>query len=97
MRQTTGSIDKAAIERLDLILSLANRVTGQSLDGTCHREAEWLCFAESTRPSFFWLIRDHHLMMRRSPKDEMLDKLDPAARDKLVQLFGSEFNWCYPH
>ena len=48
----------------------------------------------SSRPGFLWLIRDHHLSMRRSPRDEMLDKLDAPTRQKLLNCFES--NDCVP-
>jgi len=72
--QTVASIDKAAIERLDLILKLATQVRHSGSSG-------------ENGPHFLWLIRDHHLNMKASPKDEMLDKLDEGARDAMKHCF----------
>ena len=85
--QTTGSIDKAATDRLDLILTLAARVSEPLQNQSSHTQST----AEdaSCRPRFLWLLRDHHLLMRRSPKDEMLEKLDDSARAQLQRCFSS--------
>eukprot|EP00656_Telonema_subtile_P012164 TRINITY_DN16107_c0_g1_i6.p1 TRINITY_DN16107_c0_g1~~TRINITY_DN16107_c0_g1_i6.p1 ORF type:complete len:838 (-),score=235.25 TRINITY_DN16107_c0_g1_i6:424-2937(-) len=77
--QSVVSIDKAAIERLQLILNLGSRVLEPSGSGV------------ETRRSFVWLVRDHQLALtQQSPTDEMLNKLGSEAVHELQACFSSQ-------
>lgn len=45
-------------------------------------------FGDSTKPFFLWLIRDSQLKFNKSPKQEMLEKLDEPARNALHKNFA---------
>eukprot|EP00931_Biecheleriopsis_adriatica_P049748 TRINITY_DN28788_c0_g1_i1.p1 TRINITY_DN28788_c0_g1~~TRINITY_DN28788_c0_g1_i1.p1 ORF type:complete len:969 (+),score=194.36 TRINITY_DN28788_c0_g1_i1:51-2957(+) len=84
MYQTKSSIDQSAAERLDMILKVAEHVdrAGKAGDGNSHR------LPHSSR-SFIWLLRDHQLQMRRSPKEELFEKLEPVQSRTLKQAFSN--------
>lgn len=42
----------------------------------------------NSRPSFLWLLRDHHLQMRSEPREEMLEKMDVSAQRTLRRCFA---------
>jgi hypothetical protein len=76
--QSRGSIEQSQTERLDLLLRIAEQL-GR------HQPASP---GDKAVASFFWLLRDHQLRLRRSPKDELLSKLDGATIDSLRRCFG---------
>mmetsp|Transcript_10745 Transcript_10745/g.20169 ORF Transcript_10745/g.20169 Transcript_10745/m.20169 type:complete len:818 (+) Transcript_10745:182-2635(+) len=82
--QSRGSIDARNVDRLDVIL----RVADQLMKSARHDE-----FA--TKPSFLWVLRDHHLSMKQNPKDEMLEKLSQGAHRSLVRCFKPDYD-CMP-
>lgn len=78
MYQTKGSIEKSAVERLDMILKVAEQLgKADSSDTSRQRLGN----------SFLWLLRDHQLQMRRSPREELLEKLDPVQVRALKHHF----------
>jgi hypothetical protein len=84
--QTKGSIDANAIDRLGVILRVAEQLRGNT--GTDAK-------ARQNFPAFMWLLRDHHLSMTQSsPKEEMLTKLDGASIKALQRVFKSYD--CFP-
>merc|ERR1719487_791966 len=76
MYQTKGSIEQSAADRLDMILKVAEQVQkGRGDDGGL------------TRGQFIWLLRDHQLQMKRTPREELMDMLDPAQVRSLKRVF----------
>lgn len=82
--QTKGSIDANAIDRLGVILRVAEQLRGTGPES-----------AKESYPSFMWLLRDHHLTMTQAtPKDEMMTKLDGASIKALGRVFKTSD--CFP-
>lgn len=77
MYQTKGSIEQSSAERLDMILKISEQL-GKVSSGD----------ASNNEGAFLWLLRDHQLQMKSSPKDELNSKLDPAQLDVLRRSFG---------
>uniref|UniRef100_A0A7S4W4V0 GB1/RHD3-type G domain-containing protein n=1 Tax=Alexandrium monilatum TaxID=311494 RepID=A0A7S4W4V0_9DINO len=76
MYQTKGSIEQSSAERLDMILKVAEQL-GKA-GGSAGPESG----------AFLWLLRDHQLQMKNSPKQELIEKLDPAQVRALSRSFG---------
>eukprot|EP00736_Rhodelphis_marinus_P005367 Rmarinus@m.9770 len=109
MYQSKGSIDASAIDRLGAILKVASQLRGNSQSAPAQRAPKARVLSpnkdneqglasleqlQNTRPGFLWLIRDHQLAMRKSPKEEMEEKLDDPLLQSLTQSF-STFD-CFP-
>lgn len=75
MYQTKGSIEQSSAERLDMILKVVEQLGKAGAKGRAG--------------SFIWLLRDHQLRMKRSPKEELIEKLDPAQVRSLKRNFES--------
>lgn len=99
--QSKGSIDSAAVDRLDTILRVAEHIRGRDEAGADQAGgaaaaadrgegggAPPMPAQADSRSSFLWLLRDHHLHMRHEPKEEMLEKLDPGSLRTLRRCFG---------
>jgi hypothetical protein len=95
--QTVASIDKAAIERLDMILQLATQVKRTPVQSPAATRNASSGGSGGGRgggdddrgPHFLWLIRDAQLQMQQSPKEEMLGKLDEGAKKAMQSCFQS--------
>ena len=48
----------------------------------------------SDQPNFLWLIRDHQLSFKRSPKEEMLNMLERSEKRQLEEYFANYD--CFP-
>lgn len=80
MYQTKGSIEQSSAERLDMILKVAEQLgRAAASDGEA---------AEAMGGAFLWLLRDHQLQMKHSPKQELVEKLDPSQVRALRRTFG---------
>lgn len=77
MYQTKGSIEQSAADRLDMILKVAEQLqnAGKGEDG------------RAARGNFIWLLRDHQLQMKRTPREELMDMLDPVQVRSLKRVF----------
>ena len=84
--QTKGSIESSSIERLGVILKVADQLKG--------REAISSSKLENSKPEFLWLVRDHHLLFKMPPKQEMWNLLENPARNSLTKCF-SDYD-CFP-
>eukprot|EP01114_Cavostelium_apophysatum_P013934 TRINITY_DN3481_c0_g1_i2.p1 TRINITY_DN3481_c0_g1~~TRINITY_DN3481_c0_g1_i2.p1 ORF type:complete len:1119 (-),score=263.77 TRINITY_DN3481_c0_g1_i2:20-3124(-) len=73
--QTKGSIDANAIDRLGVILKVGEQLRGGQDSST-------------DKPNFLWLIRDQQLQMKKAPRQEMYEKLDPGAQIALEKCFS---------
>lgn len=80
--QTKGHIDAHAIERLGVILKVAEQLRGTRVDST------------TDKPNFLWLIRDHQLKLTTTPKQEMNSKLGDRERTALERCFVESD--CFP-
>eukprot|EP01116_Phalansterium_solitarium_P002978 TRINITY_DN1336_c0_g1_i2.p1 TRINITY_DN1336_c0_g1~~TRINITY_DN1336_c0_g1_i2.p1 ORF type:complete len:546 (-),score=208.97 TRINITY_DN1336_c0_g1_i2:375-2012(-) len=85
--QTKGSIDANAIDRLGVILKVAEQLRGG--------QQQQASGGSSDRPHFLWLIRDQQLQMKKAPRAEMADKLDSAALKALERCFAEPAD-CMP-
>eukprot|EP00746_Dinoflagellata_sp_MGD_P140427 gnl/MRDRNA2_/MRDRNA2_73681_c0_seq1.p1 gnl/MRDRNA2_/MRDRNA2_73681_c0~~gnl/MRDRNA2_/MRDRNA2_73681_c0_seq1.p1 ORF type:complete len:1148 (+),score=294.58 gnl/MRDRNA2_/MRDRNA2_73681_c0_seq1:112-3555(+) len=74
MYQSKGSIEQSQADRLDMILRVSEQLDRRGHD-------------ERAAGNFIWLLRDHQLQMRRSPKEELLEKLPPQAISTLRRSF----------
>eukprot|EP00929_Paragymnodinium_shiwhaense_P076723 TRINITY_DN39489_c0_g1_i1.p1 TRINITY_DN39489_c0_g1~~TRINITY_DN39489_c0_g1_i1.p1 ORF type:complete len:1022 (-),score=254.65 TRINITY_DN39489_c0_g1_i1:12-3077(-) len=75
--QTRGSIEQSSADRLDTILRVADQLGKAGESGN-----------DAGRSLFVWLLRDHQLHMQRSPKEELVEKLDPEHIRTLRRSFG---------
>ena len=113
MYQSKGSIDTGSIDRLAMILRVAEQLRGEASQGIRGNEkgknhgdqgeSEWQKAAgtedgkegigkqvskqSDTGASFLWLLRDHQLNMKYSPKEEMIEKLDTDALRTVRRCF----------
>ena len=103
MYQSKGSIDTNSIDRLAMILRVAEQLRGDASQGIRGRSnrvedlesrstSEWQKQQQSSQSSssgssFLWLLRDHQLNMKSSPRDEMIEKLDSAALRTVRRCF----------
>jgi len=106
MYQSKGSIDTGSIDRLAMILRVAEQLRGEASQGIRKRgknadhgdegKSEWQKSGSNTDTgsSFLWLLRDHQLNMKYSPKEEMVEKLDSDAL-KTVRRCFEEYD-CVP-
>eukprot|EP00927_Polykrikos_kofoidii_P027104 TRINITY_DN23973_c0_g1_i2.p1 TRINITY_DN23973_c0_g1~~TRINITY_DN23973_c0_g1_i2.p1 ORF type:complete len:1068 (-),score=187.94 TRINITY_DN23973_c0_g1_i2:124-3327(-) len=79
MYQTRGSIEHSSAERLDMILKVAEQLGKAGRDSVdADGNAGKGTGVDLAKCFFIWLLRDHQLQMKRSPKDELTEKLDPA-------------------
>jgi len=81
--QTKVSIDSNAVDRLGVILKVAEQLRGASDSDP-----------STTKPSFLWLIRDQQLQMKKQPRQEMWEKLDQGAKNALQKCF-QDYD-CFP-
>ena len=104
--QSKGCIDSSSVDRLAMILRVAEQLKGHSGGGggdggdgggaadaarksAAHPNARYAASgAEDSESSFIWLLRDHQLSMKSSPKEEMLEKMDAAALHTIKRCFG---------
>jgi len=76
--QSRGSIDARHVDRLEVILQVSEQLMKEDESS---REA-------GKRPSFAWILRDHHLEMRtKDSKAEMMSKLTESAQIALNYCF----------
>ena len=99
MYQSKGSIDTGSIDRLAMILRVAEQLRGDASTGIRKRDrssdnsdegkSEWQKTGSKgdTGSSFLWLLRDHQLNMKYSPKEEMIEKLDSDALKTVRRCF----------
>ena len=97
MYQSKGSIDTGSIDRLAMILRVAEQLRGEASQGIRGRgkdhgdngKSEWQKSGATsdTGASFLWLLRDHQLNMKYSPRDEMIEKLDTDALRTVRRCF----------
>ena len=98
MYQSKGSIDTGSIDRLAMILRVAEQLRGDASSGIRKRssgdnsdegKSEWQKSGSTvdTGSSFLWLLRDHQLNMKYSPKEEMIEKLDSDALKTVRRCF----------
>jgi hypothetical protein len=100
MYQSKGSIDTGSIDRLAMILRVAEQLRGDAgirkrsrggrkNDNSDEGKSEWQKTGSNsdTGSSFLWLLRDHQLTMKYSPKEEMIEKLDSDALKTIRRCF----------
>ncbi|GBG32190.1 Guanylate-binding protein 1 [Hondaea fermentalgiana] len=85
--QSRGSIDARSVDRLDVILRVAEQLARHSQQDQDDNEA--------SQPSFMWILRDHHLTMKHEPRREMSEKLSEVAFRSLKRSFGERYD-CFP-
>lgn len=80
MYQTKASIEQSAADRLDMILKVAEQLQKAGKGQDCNEYA--------ARGNFMWLLRDHQLQMKRTPREELVEMLDPAQVRTLKRVFA---------
>eukprot|EP00928_Gymnodinium_smaydae_P033435 TRINITY_DN23955_c0_g2_i2.p1 TRINITY_DN23955_c0_g2~~TRINITY_DN23955_c0_g2_i2.p1 ORF type:complete len:1015 (+),score=152.55 TRINITY_DN23955_c0_g2_i2:96-3140(+) len=80
MYQTKGSIEQSSAERLDMILKVAEQLSSSESDSKNGA-------TKSGRCAFIWLLRDHQLQMRGTPKEELAEKLESSHLKALRETF----------
>eukprot|EP00929_Paragymnodinium_shiwhaense_P071108 TRINITY_DN36125_c0_g1_i1.p1 TRINITY_DN36125_c0_g1~~TRINITY_DN36125_c0_g1_i1.p1 ORF type:complete len:1077 (-),score=344.91 TRINITY_DN36125_c0_g1_i1:211-3441(-) len=85
MYQSRSSIEQSQADRLDMILRVAEQLGREN--SSCDAAGSAAADAAPGKATFLWLLRDHQMRLRGSPKEELLGKLDMSAQRILRRCF----------